>query len=214
VFTQFNHNGVSHLGITYERVIKMRKFVWKNPRSNYHFMPNQFGDEVLEKVDTVAELKVILFVMRHTWGYNEFGSNGKKITLDEFVFGRMRKDKTRFSKGVGLSKSAVIRGIKAAIDHGFLKMVIDDSDGGRKERRYFLPIEGDTDDNENQSRGSKTIPQTDKKLPAEVAKRVPRGSETSTQRSHDDTSYRERHPCFSKWKETTFARRQWQTSLI
>src|SRR5437588_8793293 len=71
----------------------------------------------------------------------------KKITTDEFMYGRKRKSGERIDIGTGLSKPSVIAGLKSAVAHGLLEEETDDSDKARIKKYYKLkmrtPIEED-----------------------------------------------------------------------
>src|SRR5438105_372716 len=88
----------------------------------YTKLPNIWF-EILQRITNLAELKVVLYVLRHTWGYQDDDGNReemKKITLDEFVYGRKRKNGTRMDAGTGMVLSTVRDGLKRAIKHGYL----------------------------------------------------------------------------------------------
>ena len=53
-------------------------------------MPTVWID-ICARIDNLAELKVVQYVLRHTWGYQEYGIK-KRITIDEFISGRRRRD--------------------------------------------------------------------------------------------------------------------------
>src|SRR5918998_335450 len=91
---------------------------FERPSSNYFRMPNSWTD-ITAEVDNLAELKVVEYILRHTWGYQEYGIK-KHITVDEFVRGRRRHDGTRLDKGTGLSERAVRYGLVSALDHGLI----------------------------------------------------------------------------------------------
>ena len=94
--------------------------------------------ETLPMVKTAGELKVILYVLRHTWGFQEFDIP-KRITLDEFQYGRKRADGSRIDGGTGLSRCALKDGIKRAVAHGFLVQEIEPHrDRGRQSHVYCL----------------------------------------------------------------------------
>lgn len=117
----------------------MRKFTgFDGPEQNWSKLPHQLID-ALHLIETMGELKVILYVLRHTWGYQD---QEKKITLDEFAHGRKkgrRKDDiTRIDKGTGMSKPSLRDGIARAIEHGFLNVETDDSDKARIKKIYSL----------------------------------------------------------------------------
>jgi len=61
-------------------------FEYANPALGYTQIANG-NFAILTRIDTLSEVKVILFLMRNTWGYQEFDQE-KAITVDEFVNGR------------------------------------------------------------------------------------------------------------------------------
>lgn len=99
------------------------------PHQNWFKMPNDWTD-ITADLSSIAELKVVEYVLKHTWGYQEYGVR-KRITNDEFMQGRKRKDGTRMDKGTGLTKKSVIAGIKSALARGLLIEEVDDSDKAR-----------------------------------------------------------------------------------
>ncbi len=106
------------------------------PRQNWFKLPNNWTD-ITSEISSIAELKVVEYVLKHTWGYQEYGMR-KRITNDEFMNGRRRKDGTRIDKGTGLSKPSVIAGLKSAIERGLLIEEVDDSDKARVKKYYSL----------------------------------------------------------------------------
>jgi DNA-binding PadR family transcriptional regulator len=93
----------------------------------------------LPAIKTIGELKVIIYTLRHTWGYQD---DYKKITLDEFEKGRKRKDGSRIDNGTGLTKPTIVDGIKRAVADGFLFEHVDLSDTARVKKFYSLTQEG------------------------------------------------------------------------
>ena len=89
-----------------------------SPEENWSKLPHQLI-EALPDFSSLAELKVVLYILRHTWGYQEFGEF-KRITLDEFQHGRRRKDRSRLDSGIGMSENAIMDGLDRAIKHGFI----------------------------------------------------------------------------------------------
>ena len=108
------------------------------PRQNWFKMPNSWTD-ITANISSLAELKVIEYVLKHTWGYREYGLN-KRITTDEFMHGRRRKDGTRMDLGTGLSKPSVVAGLKSAVAHGYLEEVTNDTDLARIKKYYSLKM--------------------------------------------------------------------------
>lgn len=109
---------------------------FSDPDRNYVDLPLDLIT-ALPLIDTLAEMKVVIYVLRHTWGYREY-DEGKKITLDEFEHGRKRRDGTRIDPGIGMVKNSILSGIGRAVDHGFLQVETDESDKARIEKFYSL----------------------------------------------------------------------------
>lgn len=111
---------------------------WQEPKENWSKLPHEFID-VLNTVETIGELKVILYILRHTWGYHD---DEKKITLDEFENGRKRRDGSRLDGGTGLSRPTVLSGLSKAEAHGFINIETDTSDKARVKKFYSLSNQG------------------------------------------------------------------------
>lgn len=107
-------------------------------KENWSKLPHELID-ALPEIETNGEMKVIIYTLRHTWGYQD---EYKKITLDEFENGRKRKDGSRIDNGTGLTKPTIVDGIKRAIRHSFLFEHIDTSDSARVKKFYSLTEEG------------------------------------------------------------------------
>lgn len=99
-------------------------------------MPNEWIN-ICAEISSLAELKVVQYVMRHTWGGQEYGIR-KRISIDEFMNGCWRRDGERMDKGTGLSKPSVIVGLRRAVERGLLIEEIDGSDKGRGKKYYSL----------------------------------------------------------------------------
>lgn len=108
------------------------------PQQNWFRLPNSWTD-ITADIQSLAELKIVEYVLRHTWGYQEYGIS-KRISTDEFMEGRKRADGSRMDRGTGLSNKSVIDGIRRAIEDGFLVEEIDDSDKGRIKKYYALKM--------------------------------------------------------------------------
>lgn len=111
------------------------------PRQNWFKMPNAWTD-ITAGISSLAELKVIEYVLKHTWGYQEFGIP-KQISLTEFMTGRRRKDGSRIDQGTGLTRPSVRAGLKAAVEHGYLEKRVDASDKARIRTYYSLRMRPD-----------------------------------------------------------------------
>ena len=115
------------------------------PRQNYFKMPNNWTD-ITAAIGSIAELKIVEYVLKHTWGYQEYGI-GKRISLTEFMHGRRRVDGSRMDVGTGLSKPSVIAGLKAAVERGLLIEETDNTDLGRIKKFYRLRMIADAQGN-------------------------------------------------------------------
>jgi hypothetical protein len=137
-------------------------------------MPNEWLDEIISQIDNIAELKVVLYIYRHTWGFQEKKINPddpakhdeiKHITTDEFMHGRKKADGSRMDRGTGLSNRSVIDGLRNAAKHGYISEEINDTDKGRVAKSYALNLlkstensceESSQGDVKNLHRGMKT----------------------------------------------------------
>jgi len=104
------------------------------PTENWSKLPHALI-ESLPAIETVSELKVILYILRHTWGFQE---DQRRISVDEFANGRRKKNSGRVDGGTGLSVNAVRDGLKRAMSHGFIEVEIDNHDLGRVQKLYRL----------------------------------------------------------------------------
>jgi len=111
------------------------------PIANWSKLPHAFI-EALPLIDSLAEMKVILYVLRHTWGYE--GTRQRRISIDEFEHGRRRKKAgDRIDGGTGMSAPSLRDGIRRAIEHGFIEVEEDASDPARIKRYYRLSMQGE-----------------------------------------------------------------------
>lgn len=108
------------------------------PEANYYRCPSIWVD-ICAEIDNLSELKVVQYVLRHTWGYREYGIK-KWITTDEFMHGRKKVDGTRMDRGTGLSEKSVYNGIQAALHHGYLEEEVDNTDLARIKRYFCLKM--------------------------------------------------------------------------
>jgi hypothetical protein len=115
---------------------------FERPTSNFFRMPNEWTD-ITAEIRNLAELKVVEYILRHTWGYQEYDVK-KHITIDEFVNGRRRQDGSRMDRGTGLSERAVYDGLRLAVERGLIEQEVDDSDRGRTKKFYSLRMRPDS----------------------------------------------------------------------
>jgi len=108
------------------------------PTSNFFRMPTIWTN-ITAAINNLAELKVVEYILRHTWGYQEYGIK-KHITVDEFVGGRKRQNGSRMDQGTGLSERAVRYGLGRALDDGLIVEEVDATDRGRVKKFYALKM--------------------------------------------------------------------------
>lgn len=109
---------------------------FRQRQSNYSELPHEFID-LLPSLKAATEIKVLIYILRHTWGFQEF-DRPKKITIDEFMYGRKREDGSRMDGGTGLSEQGVRDGIAKALEHNYILVTVDSSDKARIEKAYML----------------------------------------------------------------------------
>jgi hypothetical protein len=122
----------------------------------------------IQKARSLAEMKVVLYVLHHTYGYQEYNS-AKRFTLDELQYGRKRRDGTRMDEGTSLARSSLKIGIKQAVEDGLLYELVDTHDLGRIAKYYAVRLpsddvgrtpteEGVADEANSSGRGSESDP--------------------------------------------------------
>ncbi len=116
---------------------------FEHPKQHWSKLPHAFIN-ALNKITSLAELKVILYILRHTWGFQEF-DKPKRITLDEFQNGRKRRDGSRLDAGVGMSKNAIKNGLERAVTGGFIIQTSDGRDAARNSHEYQLVMASTSD---------------------------------------------------------------------
>jgi hypothetical protein len=161
------------------------------PTKNFFSMPNAITD-IIAKITNMAELKVIIYVIRHSWGFHEYGKP-KAISVDEFMNGRRYANGTRMDNGTGMSNHSVIDGLKKAVEHGYLICEIDSSDLARVKKSYSLKMAGDnTAPGEESSPPETSAPGEESTASSEESspsyEESSPGSEESSYRSEKDTS--------------------------
>jgi hypothetical protein len=110
--------------------------------ANFTRIPNDWFD-ICAKIKNLAELKIVLYLIRHTWGFHEY-DKFKRISIDEFAHGRKHKGGKRMDDGTGLGLTAVKDGIRRAKEHGYIVTTYDRSDLGRIKKYYTLRMKGYT----------------------------------------------------------------------
>src|SRR6266496_3562102 len=157
---------------------------FSKPEANFFRLPNEWTD-ITAQVTSLAEMKLVEYVLKHTWGYSEFDMV-KKITTDEFMHGRKKKSGERVDIGTGLSNKSVIEGLQKAVAHGLLEEEIDDADKARIKKYYKLRMKTPIAEDEPQ----KKDPHADVKNLYIGVKNFNIGGKQSLHRSEKDTKER------------------------
>lgn len=79
-------------------------------------VPDNFFDELLVDLSE-SELKVVLYIMRRTFGFKKHDDN---ISISQMLNGIVKKDGTRLDRGTGLSKPAITKAVKSLVNRGVL----------------------------------------------------------------------------------------------
>jgi len=90
----------------------------------------QIPDQVLDELMPVlseAELKVLLYICRRTFGFHK---DADAISLSQLVDGITTKDGRILDRGTGMSKSSVRRGMQGLVDRGIIDVRKTDSPAG------------------------------------------------------------------------------------
>lgn len=156
---------------------------FERPTSNFFRMPNEWTD-ITAEIRNLSELKVVEYILRHTWGYQEYDVK-KHITIDEFVSGRRRQDGSRMDLGTGLSERAVYDGLRLAVERGLIEQEVDDSDRGRTKKFYslrMLPGEVEREAPQNPQPGVQSLHPPLQTLQARPAKSAPRSEKDTGER--------------------------------
>lgn len=171
----------------------------KIDKESKHFyrLPNEWTD-ITSEIDNLAELKIVEYLIRHTWGFREYDQY-KHITVDEFMHGRLKADGvTRMDKGTGLKSDRSVKdGLKAAIEHGYILCDVDAKDRARIKKSYKLKMrqvdstlqEVDTTPQDDQEGNGQvdTTPQGGSNYPSDT-QNLPPNQADSTPRTQKETS--------------------------
>src|SRR3954466_8419915 len=79
-------------------------------------VPDVLFDELLLRLDN-AELRVLLYIIRRTYGFKRSTDN---IAISQMVEGIRKKDGTVLDRGTGMSKGSVTRGLRGLLEKGVI----------------------------------------------------------------------------------------------
>lgn len=116
------------------------------PSTNHFPVPLELMD-LLAAITNLAELKIVIYIIRHTWSARQYGVE-RWMTVDEFIHGvkEYQEDGSfvRVDQGTQLSERSVISATQKAIEDGYVECQIDDHDRGRVRKYYRLRLRDDT----------------------------------------------------------------------
>jgi hypothetical protein len=107
---------------------------------NYTQVPDELFDELMPRLSE-TELKVLLYVVRRTFGFKKSADD---ISLKQMVEGIRRRDGTQLDNGTGLSRPGVTKGVRGLVAKGILSASRNSSlERGDEPTTYRLRMAGD-----------------------------------------------------------------------
>ena len=83
---------------------------------NFTPVPDEFFDDLLERL-SIAEAKVVLYIIRRTFGFKK---NSDNISFSQLCNGITTREGQVLDKGTGLSKSTVALAIKTLAEKNII----------------------------------------------------------------------------------------------
>jgi DNA-binding transcriptional ArsR family regulator len=124
-------------------------------KPNYTPVPDELFDEQLPDLSG-AELKVLLYIIRRTFGFKKESDN---ISLNQLLHGIITKEGVVLDRGTGLSKKTLLETLKNLVEKNLILTERRRSkEKGDEPTTYRLNIIGKTAENTNTPRGVKSIP--------------------------------------------------------
>jgi len=124
-------------------------------RPNYTPVPDELFDEQLPDLSG-AELKVLLYIIRRTFGFKKESDN---ISLNQLLHGITTKEDVVLDRGTGLSKKTLLETLKNLVEKN---LIISErrrsKEKGDEPTTYRLNVIGETPENNNTPRGVKSTP--------------------------------------------------------
>jgi hypothetical protein len=85
-------------------------------RPNYTQVPDDVFDVLLPEL-TESELKVLLYIIRRTFGFKK---DADTISLKQMVEGIRTRDGRQLDRGAGVSKTSAVRGVTGLVEKGII----------------------------------------------------------------------------------------------
>jgi hypothetical protein len=106
-------------------------------RPNYTQVPDDVFDILLPEL-TESELKVLLYIIRRTFGFKK---DADTISLKQMVEGIRTRDGRQLDRGAGVSKTSAVRGVTGLVEKGIIVAVRNRStEKGDEPTTYTLHI--------------------------------------------------------------------------
>src|SRR3954447_6851099 len=84
---------------------------------NYTMVPDELFDELLPDL-TGAELKILLYITRRTFGFKR---ESDSISLSQMVRGLQTRDGRQLDRGAGLSKPTLLQALRSLEQKGIIE---------------------------------------------------------------------------------------------
>jgi len=106
----------------------------------YTQVPDELFDELMPRLSE-SELKVLLYVVRRTFGFKKSADD---ISLKQMVEGIRKRDGTQLDNGTGLSRPSVTKGVRGLVAMGVLSATRNSSaERGDEPTTYRLRMAGE-----------------------------------------------------------------------
>lgn len=102
-------------------------------KPTYTQVPDEFFDELMVHLSE-AELRVLLYVMRRTFGFKK---DADAISINQMVSGITTKDGTILDRGCGLGRTAVKKGVAGLIEKRVLSVKKIQAENGEYETNVY-----------------------------------------------------------------------------
>jgi hypothetical protein len=107
---------------------------------NYTQVPDEFFDDLMVDLSE-AELRVLLYLMRRTFGFKK---HADAISLKQIINGIQTRDGRVIDRGAGLSHTSVKRGIKGLVERGVIRVEkVRSEDGDYETNIYAIVFKGE-----------------------------------------------------------------------
>src|ERR687886_822063 len=115
-------------------------------KPNYTPVPDELFDEQLPDLSG-AELKVLLYIIRRTFGFKKESDN---ISLNQLLYGITTTEGTVLDRGTGLTKATLLKTLKSLVEKNLIISKRRQSvEKGNEPTSYHLNIIGEKKEKNN-----------------------------------------------------------------